>query len=256
MRTHRIIFWTTLLLFVVGLPTILSINFDTDIKNILIGIICSSLVAAIVELPNLLNYKSSIKSNIYDGLLSSKMFLLQYNDNIDKRLKENDFKYTNYGGYYLNYLSNYINLYNQSDNTIFIDYCSKKNDFLYSKKDFYNLYNSIVNKTLLLEPDLSPHGDKLKENSKFCFMHTLVKPSPNPDNEPLITPEVCWCLFVIPSVTSADSLLCLPSHSFVFFHGRLVFSSLNLYVNRAILYVYVLVYVSSSGILFSRSTHS
>lgn len=151
MRTHRIIFWTTLLLFAVGLPAIMNINFETDLKNILIGIICSSLVAAIVELPNLLNYKSSIKSNIYDGLLSSKMFLLQYNDNIDKRLKENDFKYTNYGDYYLNYLSNYINLYNQSDNTIFIEYCSKKNDFLYSKKDFYNLYNSIVNKTLLLE---------------------------------------------------------------------------------------------------------
>lgn len=151
MRTHRIIFWTTLLLFVIGFPTILSINFDVDIKNILIGIICSSLVAAIVELPNLLNYKSNIKSSIYDGLLSSKMFLLQYNDNIDKRLSENEFKYANYGSYYLNYLSNYINLYNQSDNTIFIEYCSKKKDFLCSKKDFYNLYNSIVSKTLLLE---------------------------------------------------------------------------------------------------------
>ena len=71
MRTHRIIFWTTLLLFVIGFPTILSINFDVDIKNILIGIMCSSLVAAIVELPNLINYKSSIKSNLYDGLLLS-----------------------------------------------------------------------------------------------------------------------------------------------------------------------------------------
>ena len=55
MRTHRIIFWTTLLLFVIGFPTILSINFDVDIKNILIGIMCSSLVTAIVELPNLIN---------------------------------------------------------------------------------------------------------------------------------------------------------------------------------------------------------
>ncbi len=151
MRTHRIIFWTTLLLFVIGFPTIFSINFNVDIKNILIGIICSSLVAAIVELPNLLNYKSNIKSNIYDGLLSSKMFLLQYNNNIDKRLKDKDFKYVNYGAYYLNSISNYINLYNQTDNTIFIEYGSKKKDFLKSKKDFYNLYNFVNNETLLLE---------------------------------------------------------------------------------------------------------
>lgn len=150
MRTHRIIFWTTLLLFVIGSPTILSINFDVDIKNILIGIICSSLVAAIVELPNLINYKSSIKSNLYDDLLYSKMFLLQYN-NIDKRLKDKDFKYVNYGAYYLNSISNYINLYNQTDNTIFIEYGSKKKDFLKSKKDFYNLYNFVNNETLLLE---------------------------------------------------------------------------------------------------------
>ena len=151
MRTHRIIFWTTLLLFVIGFPTIFSINFNVVFKNILIGIICSSLVAAIVELPNLLNYKSNIKSNIYDGLLSSKMFLLQYNNNIDKRLKDKDFKYVNYGAYYLNSISNYINLYNQTDNTIFIEYGSKKKDFLKSKKDFYNLYNFVNNETLLLE---------------------------------------------------------------------------------------------------------
>lgn len=151
MRTHRIIFWTTLLLFVIGFPTILSINFDVDIKNILIGIICSSLVAAIVELPNLINYKSSIKSNLYDSLLYSKMFLLQYNNNINKRLKDKDFKYVNYGAYYLNSISNYINLYNQTDNTIFIEYGSKKKDFLKSKKDFYNLYNFVNNETLLLE---------------------------------------------------------------------------------------------------------
>jgi len=151
MRTHRIIFWTTLLLFVIGFPAILSINFDVDIKNILIGIICSSLVAAIVELPNLINYKSSIKSNLYDDLLYSKMFLLQYNNNIDKRLKDKDFKYVNYGAYYLNSISNYINLYNQTDNTIFIEYGSKKKDFLKSKKDFYNLYNFVNNETLLLE---------------------------------------------------------------------------------------------------------
>ena len=151
MRIHRIIFWTTLLLFVIGFPTILSINFDVDIKNILIGIICSSLVAAIVELPNLLNYKSSIKSNLYDSLLYLKMFLLQYNNNIDKRLKDKDFKYVNYGAYYLNSISNYINLYNQTDNTIFIEYGSKKKDFLKSKKDFYNLYNFVNNETILLE---------------------------------------------------------------------------------------------------------
>ena len=151
MRTHRIIFWTTLLLFVIGFPAILSINFDVDIKNILIGIICSSLVAAIVEIPNLINYKSSIKSNLYDDLLYSKMFLLQYNNNIDKRLKDKDFKYVNYGAYYLNSISNYINLYNQTDNTIFIEYGSKKKDFLKSKKDFYNLYNFVNNETLLLE---------------------------------------------------------------------------------------------------------
>lgn len=151
MRTHRIIFWTTLLLFVIGFPTILSINFDVDIKNILIGIICSSLVAAIVELPNLINYKSSIKSNLYDSLLYSKMFLLQYNNNINKILKDKDFKYVNYGAYYLNSISNYINLYNQTDNTIFIEYGSKKKDFLKSKKDFYNLYNFVNNETLLLE---------------------------------------------------------------------------------------------------------
>ena len=139
MRTHRIIFWATLL-FIVGLPIILSINFDIDIKNILIWIICSSLVDAIVELPNLINYKSSVKSNLYDGLLYSKMFLLQYNNNnIDKRLKDKDFKYVNYGVYYLNSISNYINLYNQTDNTIFIEYGSKKKDFLKSKKDFYNI---------------------------------------------------------------------------------------------------------------------
>lgn len=151
MRTHRIIFWTTLLLFVIGFPAILSINFDVDIKNILIGIMCSSLVAAIVELPNLINYKSSIKSHLYDGLLYSKMFLLQYNNNIDKRLKDKDFKYVNYGAYYLNSISNYINLYNQTDNTIFIEYGSNKKDFLKSKKDFYNLYNFVNNETLLLE---------------------------------------------------------------------------------------------------------
>ena len=144
MRIHRIIFWTTLLLFVIGFPAILSINFDVDIKNILIGIMCSSLVAAIVELPNLINYKSSIKSNLYDGLLYSKMFLLQYNNDIDKRLKDKDFKCVNYGAHYLNSISNYINLYNQTDNTIFIEYGSKK-------KDFYNLYNFVNNETLLLE---------------------------------------------------------------------------------------------------------
>lgn len=137
--------------FIIGLPIILSINFDTDIKNILIGIICSSSVAAIVELPNLINYKSSIKSNLYDGLLYSKMFLPQYNNNIDKRLKDKDFKYVNYGAYYLNSISNYINLYNQTDNTIFIEYGSKKKDFLKSKKDFYNLYYFVNNETLLLE---------------------------------------------------------------------------------------------------------
>ena len=164
MRTHRIIFWTTLLLFVIGFPTILSINFDVDIKNILIGIMCSSLVTAIVELPNLINYKSSIKSNLYDGLLYSKMFLLQYNNNIDKRLKDKDFKYVNYGAYYLNSISNYINLYNQTDNTIFIEYGSKKKDFLKSKKDFYNLYNFVNNETLLLE--ISRIKVELKEYTK------------------------------------------------------------------------------------------
>lgn len=112
---------------------------------------CSSLVAAIVELPNLINYKSSIKSNLYDGLLYSKMFLLQYNNDIDKRLKDKDFKCVNYGAHYLNSISNYINLYNQTDNTIFIEYGSKKKDFLNIKKDFYNLYNFVNNETLLLE---------------------------------------------------------------------------------------------------------
>lgn len=183
MRTHRIIFWATLLLFIVGLPIILSINFDTDIKNILIGIICSSLVAAIVELPNLINYKSSIKSNLYDSLLYSKIFLLQYNNNIDKRLKDKDFKYVNYGAYYLNNISNYINLYNQTDNTIFIEYGSKKKDFLRSKKDFYNLYNFVNNETLLLE--ISRIKIELKEYT-INDVHNQLKSVKNANNN-LIT---------------------------------------------------------------------
>ena len=129
MRTHRIVFWTTLLLFIIGLPLIININFNEDIKNILIGIVCSSLVAAIVELPNLINYKSNINYNLYNSLLSSKIFLLQYNENIEKLLKDKDFRYINYGTYYLTNLSNYINLYNQIDNTIFIELDSKKKFF-------------------------------------------------------------------------------------------------------------------------------
>ncbi len=172
MRTHRIIFWTTLLLFIVGLPIILSINFDMDVKNILIGIICSSLVSAIVELPNLINNKSSIKFNLYDNMLYSKMFLLQYNNDIDKRLKDNDFKYENYGVYYLNRISNYVNLYNQTDNTIFTEYNPKKKDFLKSKKDFYNLYNFINNETLSLE--ISRIKVKLQE-STINDIHNQLK---------------------------------------------------------------------------------
>lgn len=151
MRTHRIIFWTTLLLFVLLFPIIVIVDFDADTKNILIGIICSSLVSAIVELPNLINYKSTINSNLYDGLISSKLFLLQYNDNIDKRLQDKDFRYINYGAYYLNNLSNFINLYNRTDDAIFFEYSSKKKEFLKSKKEFYNLYNFIYNETLSLE---------------------------------------------------------------------------------------------------------
>lgn len=151
MRTHRIIFWTTLLLFILLFPIIVIVDFDADTKNILIGIICSSLVSAIVELPNLINYKSTINSNLYDGLISSKLFLLQYNDNIDKRLQDKDFRYINYGVYYLNNLSNFINLYNRTDDTIFFEYSSKKKEFLKSKKEFYNLYNFIYNETLSLE---------------------------------------------------------------------------------------------------------
>lgn len=151
MRTHRIIFWTTLLLFIIGLPIIVNVNFDADTKNILIGIICSSLVAAIVELPNLINHKITLKSNLYDGLMFSKVFLLQYNGNINKRLRDKDFKYTNYGIQYLNNLSNYINLYNRTDNNIFSAFSSKKKEFLKSKKDFFDLYNFIYNETLFLE---------------------------------------------------------------------------------------------------------
>ena len=151
MRTHRIIFWTTLLLFILLFPIIVIVDFDADTKNILIGIICSSLVSAIVELPNLINYKSTINSNLYDGLISSKLFLLQYNDNIDKRLQDKDFRYINYGAYYLNNLSNFINLYNRTDDTIFFEYSFKKKEFLKSKKEFYNLYNFIYNETLSLE---------------------------------------------------------------------------------------------------------
>lgn len=151
MRTHRIIFWTTLSIFIIGLPLISCINFDDDTKNILIGIICSSLVSAIVELPNLLNYKSSIKTNLYNSLLYTKMFLLEYNNDINKRLKENEFRYNQYGAYYLNNISNNINLYCQVDDTIFIKFSSKKNELLDSKTKLYNLYNVISSNSLLIE---------------------------------------------------------------------------------------------------------
>lgn len=151
MRTHRIIFWTTLLIFIIGLPLIMIISLKEDIKNILIGIICSSLVATIVELPNLINYKSNIKSSMYNGLFNAKMFLLQYNDDIDKRLLEKEFRYTQYGAYYLNNISIYINMYNQCDDTIFTLFSSKKNELIDSKKVLYNLYNSIYSIYLLIE---------------------------------------------------------------------------------------------------------
>lgn len=151
MRTHRIIFWTTLLLFIIFAPIVVNLNINTDIKNILIGIICSSLVAAIVELPNLLNYKSIAKSNLYNGLLYTKLFLLQYNSNIDERLKEKDFRYNQYGAFYLNNISNNINLFNQSDETIFIHIDPRNNLLLDTKKVFYNLYNCISNDSIYVE---------------------------------------------------------------------------------------------------------
>jgi hypothetical protein len=150
MRTHRIIFWTTLLLFIIFAPIVINLNIDNDIKNILIGIICSSLVSSIVELPNLLNYKSNCKNNIYNSLLFTKLFLLQYNNDINNKLKENDFNYNQYGSYYLNNISNYINLFNKIDNTIFISN-KKKKELLNNKKDFFNLYNSTLTESLRLD---------------------------------------------------------------------------------------------------------
>ena len=141
MRTHRIIFWITLILFVVFIPIVLILNIEDNIKNILIGITCSSLVSSIVELPNLLNYKFSIKSNIYNGLFYAKLFLLQYNENI----------FNNYSVYYLQNISNNINLFNQSDETIFYHIDSRKKIQLNSKIDFYKLYNDMKMESINLD---------------------------------------------------------------------------------------------------------
>lgn len=122
-----------------------------DIKNILIGIMCSGFVSSSVELPNLVNYKINVKNNLYRGLFDTKLFLLQFNDNIDDRLKENHFEYKQYPLYYLNNISNNINLFNQSDDTIFTNFGSKKKIFFNSKRNFYNLYNSIYIESINLE---------------------------------------------------------------------------------------------------------
>ena len=151
MRTHRIIFWITLILFVVFIPIVLILNIEDNIKNILIGITCSSLVSSIVELPNLLNYKFSIKSNIYNGLFYAKLFLLQYNENIEERLKENKFTFNNYSVYYLQNICNNINLFNQSDETIFYHIDSRKKVQLNSKIDFHKLYNDMKIESINLD---------------------------------------------------------------------------------------------------------
>lgn len=151
MRTHRIIFWITLLLFVIFAPIVVNLNINEDVKNIFIGIICSSLVAAVVELPNLLNYKSTSKNTLYSSLLYTKLFLLQYNSDIDCRLKEKEFMHNQYGGYYLNNISNNINIFNQSDETIFYYIDPRKKILLDSKKDFYNLYNVIRNDSIYVD---------------------------------------------------------------------------------------------------------
>lgn len=151
MRTHRIIFWTTLSLFIVFTPIVVNLNINADVKNILIGIICSSLVSAIVELPNLLNYKYTIKNNLYNSLLLAKLFSLQYNHNITDKLKEESLNFTQFGVYYLNNISNYLNSFNQIDETIFTIFNPNKNELLNSKKGFYNLYSCIFTESFSVE---------------------------------------------------------------------------------------------------------
>lgn len=151
MKTHRTIFWITLTLFIALLPLIFYIDMNSDIKNILIGIMCSCLVSSIIELPNLINCKNSIKNNLYNSLLYMKVFLLQYNNDIESRLQENKFEYPNYGLYFLNNISHYINVYNQTDETIFVNMNPNKKKFLESKNIFHNLYHSINAETLNVE---------------------------------------------------------------------------------------------------------
>lgn len=151
MRTHRIIFYSTLVLSIAFAPIIYFFPLSSDIKNIFIGIMCSSIVSLIVELPSLLNYKFGAKNRIYWSLLYSKLFLLQYNFKIKEILKENVFNYPNLPSFYLqNIYTNFIS-YNNTDNTIFYFFQKKSKYFLESKVTLNNYFNKLNNQAIELE---------------------------------------------------------------------------------------------------------
>lgn len=144
MNARRNILKITCALIIISFILIWVTSINTKINNILIGIFGSSLLAALVELPNAIGEKQKLKNVLYANSLYLYMTLQQYkwwiNDaqNINRVIPE-DFN-INYETAISNYACNILSV----DDKMF--FRNKKNKILYeNKKSIDKLVNDFHN---------------------------------------------------------------------------------------------------------------